>query len=113
MVSALNVLKSTDRISRKGLLYVYIRRGLSMICRPGCAACCIYISISSPLPGMPDGKKTGVRCCNLDDNNFCTIHGTPLYPPVCKNFKADIEMCGLDTEHAIQYLCMLEDCTKS
>ncbi|HNM56919.1 MAG TPA: YkgJ family cysteine cluster protein, partial [Thauera aminoaromatica] len=24
-----------------------------MDCRPGCAACCIAPSISSPIPGMP------------------------------------------------------------
>ena len=27
-----------------------------MECRIGCAACCVVISISSPLPGYPDGK---------------------------------------------------------
>ncbi|HNF77692.1 MAG TPA: YkgJ family cysteine cluster protein, partial [Thauera aminoaromatica] len=26
-----------------------------MDCRPGCAACCIAPSISSPIPGMPHG----------------------------------------------------------
>jgi hypothetical protein len=31
-------------------------------CRPGCAACCIAPSISSPIPGMPHGKPAGVRC---------------------------------------------------
>lgn len=25
-------------------------------CRPGCGACCIAPSISSPIPGMPEGK---------------------------------------------------------
>ncbi|NYZ53719.1 YkgJ family cysteine cluster protein, partial [Escherichia coli] len=27
-----------------------------MECRPGCGACCTAPSISSPIPGMPDGK---------------------------------------------------------
>ncbi|MCF5019628.1 YkgJ family cysteine cluster protein, partial [Pseudomonas lactis] len=27
-----------------------------MKCREGCGACCIAPSISSPLPGMPQGK---------------------------------------------------------
>ncbi len=25
-------------------------------CRPGCGACCTAPSISSPIPGMPNGK---------------------------------------------------------
>ena len=28
--------------------------------RPGCGACCIAPSISSPIPGMPHGKAVGV-----------------------------------------------------
>ena len=31
-------------------------------CRPGCAACCIAPSISSPIPGMPDGNVAGAVC---------------------------------------------------
>ncbi|MGU7695722.1 YkgJ family cysteine cluster protein, partial [Escherichia coli] len=27
-----------------------------MECRPDCGACCTAPSISSPIPGMPDGK---------------------------------------------------------
>ncbi|HNV09555.1 MAG TPA: YkgJ family cysteine cluster protein, partial [Dokdonella sp.] len=27
-----------------------------MSCRSGCGACCIAPSISSPIPGMPNGK---------------------------------------------------------
>jgi hypothetical protein len=27
-------------------------------CRPGCGACCIAPSITSPIPGMPDGKPS-------------------------------------------------------
>ena len=29
-------------------------------CRPGCGACCTAPSISSPIPGMPEGKPAGV-----------------------------------------------------
>ena len=36
-----------------------------MQCRAGCGACCIAISISSPIPGMPLGKPAGVRCVQL------------------------------------------------
>jgi Fe-S-cluster containining protein len=31
-----------------------------MDCRAGCGACCIAPSISSPIPGMPDGKLWGM-----------------------------------------------------
>ena len=31
-----------------------------MNCRPHCGACCIALSISSPIPGMPAGKPAGV-----------------------------------------------------
>ena len=37
----------------------------AMECRIGCGACCIAPSISSPIPGMPDGKPAGVRCVQL------------------------------------------------
>ncbi|HVK38365.1 MAG TPA: YkgJ family cysteine cluster protein, partial [Candidatus Kapabacteria bacterium] len=36
-----------------------------MTCRDGCGACCIAPSITSPIPGMPDGKPAGVRCVQL------------------------------------------------
>lgn len=28
----------------------------SLPCRPDCGACCTAPSITSPIPGMPDGK---------------------------------------------------------
>lgn len=80
-------------------------------CRPGCAACCIVISISSPLPGMPDGKPAGVRCPHLDDKNCCTIHGTEDYPEVCREFSATREMCGSTNSEAYAYLAYLENAT--
>jgi len=83
-----------------------------MKCRPGCAACCIYISISSPLPGMPHGKPAGIRCINLDCDNWCTMYATEQYPPVCRNFKSSYEMCGETKEHAETYLKRLEELTK-
>ena len=39
----------------------------SMICRSGCGACCLAPSISTPIPGMPQGKPAGVRCVQLDE----------------------------------------------
>jgi len=33
------------------------RTDASIDCRSGCGACCIAPSISSPIPGMPNGKQ--------------------------------------------------------
>ncbi len=83
-----------------------------MECRPGCGACCIVISISSSIPGMPDGKPAGVRCVNLDENNNCRIHNTSSYPQVCRDFKASLEMCGDSNDFAFEYLTKLEELMK-
>jgi uncharacterized protein len=83
-------------------------------CRPGCGACCIAPSISSPIPGMPNGKAAGVRCVQLDATNRCTIFGDSLRPSVCASLRASIEMCGSDSDgektrvHAMQFLNRLE-----
>lgn len=82
-------------------------------CRAGCAACCTVISISSALPGMPNGKPAGVRCVNLDNSNNCIIHNSELYPSICRSFSADIEMCGTTNEHAYKYIEELEVYTAS
>ena len=84
-----------------------------MECRVGCAACCINISISSPIPGMPQGKPYGVRCIQLTDNNKCKLFGKPERPPVCLSLKPSIEMCGKSFADAISYLAVLEDATKA
>ncbi len=83
-----------------------------MKCRAGCGACCIAISISSPIPNMPNGKEAGVRCINLLDDNTCAIHNTPNYPTVCANLKPSKEMCGNTFEEAFEYLEQLELLTK-
>ncbi len=82
-----------------------------MECRPGCAACCIAISISSSIPGMPNGKPAGVRCVNLDDDGYCTIYKRPDYPKICGDFKADPEYCGNTREEALKNLAELERLT--
>jgi len=46
---------------------------MSEACRAGCGACCIAPSISSAIPGMPDGKPAGVRCAQLDEQNLCRL----------------------------------------
>jgi len=60
-----------------------------MDCRLGCGACCIAPSISTPIPGMPEGKIAGNRCIQLDENNLCKLFGHPSRPKVCREFKAE------------------------
>ena len=83
-----------------------------MQCRPGCAACCIAPSVSSPIPGMPDGKPAGVRCIQLDADGLCQLFGMPTRPAVCINLRANIEMCGDSSEVAIRWLDALESATR-
>jgi hypothetical protein len=61
-------------------------------------------SISSPIPGMPNGKPAGVRCVQLDEQNLCRLFGQPERPAVCAAFEADREVCGESTEEAIRIL---------
>ncbi len=84
-----------------------------MDCRPGCAACCIAPSISSPIPGMPHGKPAGVRCTQLDEADRCRLFGDPRRPPVCASLKPSAEMCGGDRAHALRYLDRLEALTSA
>lgn len=65
-----------------------------MQCRAACGACCIAPSISSPIPGMPNGKPAGVRCVQLRDDLRCAIFGDPRRPKVCAGLQAMPEMCG-------------------
>ena len=80
-----------------------------MKCRKNCGACCIISSISSPLPGMPEGKPAGVRCIHLTDDLKCNIYGSPDRPKVCTNFKPELLICGNSREEAIERLAKLED----
>jgi len=80
-------------------------------CRPGCGACCIAPSISSPIPGMPEGKKAGERCIQLDDENRCKIFGSPLRPDVCGSLMPSAEMCGDSREQALRWLGYVEKAT--
>lgn len=82
-----------------------------MDCRIGCAACCIAPSISSPIPGMPDGKSAGVRCIQLDAGGRCLLFGLPERPAVCISLRPSIEMCGETNEQAMQRLVHLENQT--
>ena len=71
-----------------------------MNCREGCGACCIAPSISTPLPGMPNGKPAGERCLHLSVDYLCGLFGQPQRPAVCGDFKADTEVCGSSREEA-------------
>lgn len=84
-----------------------------MDCRPGCAACCIAPSISSPIPGMPQGKPAGVRCVQLDEADRCRLFGDPRRPAVCASLKPTVEMCGAERAQAMHYLHTLEALTSA
>ena len=79
-----------------------------MDCRSGCGACCIAPSISSAIPGMPQGKPAGVRCVQLDMANRCLIFGQPERPAVCTSLTPSAAMCGASNEQAFSYLTQLE-----
>ena len=82
-----------------------------MDCRPGCGACCIAPSISSAIPGMPQGKPAGVRCVQLDTANRCLIFGHPQRPAVCASLMPAAEMCGDSAPQAMLWLTRLEQAT--
>ena len=80
-------------------------------CRPGCAACCVAPSISSPIPGMPGGKAAGVPCVQLTPDGSCAIYGKPERPAVCGSLGPESAMCGSSKEEALAYLAELERAT--
>ncbi len=83
----------------------------TIVCRPGCGACCIAPSISSAIPGMPGGKPAGVRCVQLDDSNRCRIFGHPERPSVCLAFAAEDALCGGSNQQALERITELERMT--
>lgn len=82
-----------------------------MECRPGCGACCIAPSITSPIPGMPGGKPAGVPCVQLDPQWGCRLFGQPGRPAVCGGLQPSAAMCGESREHAMRWLARLEALT--
>jgi hypothetical protein len=80
-------------------------------CRIGCAACCIAPSISSPLPGHPQGKPAGVRCANLTPDGLCRLWGGPDYPDVCRGFRPMPDVCGTTSAEALALIGALERAT--
>jgi len=84
---------------------------MTMICRTGCGACCIAPSISTPMPGMPQGKPAGVRCLHLREDNACNLWGSPLRPAVCGGFRPGPDVCGESREEALVLISELERST--
>lgn len=83
-----------------------------MDCRPGCGACCIAPSISSPIPGMPQGKPAGIRCVQLTADNRCRLFDQPDRPTVCVRLRPHQEMCGQTAAEALAWLNDLERATR-
>ncbi|MFN3578911.1 MAG: YkgJ family cysteine cluster protein [Pseudomonas sp.] len=75
-----------------------------MVCRDGCGACCIAPSISSPIPGMPEGKPAGVRCINLDAQQRCGIFLSAERPKVCAEFLPAADVCGETAAEALRII---------
>ncbi len=84
----------------------------ALTCRPGCGACCIAPSISSPIPGMPHGKPAGERCAQLTPENLCQIFGRPERPAVCLSLRPSQDMCGATRDEALAALQQLEKLTR-
>lgn len=80
-------------------------------CRSGCGACCIAPSISTPIPGMPDGKPAGERCIQLDDDNACKLFDDPRRPAVCSAFPAAEDVCGANRDEAMALIARWEQLT--
>ena len=83
-----------------------------MECRRGCAACCVVLSISSPIPGMPHGKPAGVRCVQLTEDNHCRLYGQADRPAVCVRLRPSPDMCGQSAEEAFALLLELDRATR-
>jgi uncharacterized protein len=80
-----------------------------MECRENCGACCIALSISSPIPGLPGGKPAGIRCIHLLEDYQCDIYFDLAKPKVCSDFKPESEFCGSTREEAINILLSLSN----
>jgi len=83
---------------------------MMMHCRKGCGACCISLSIASPLPGMPNGKPAGGRCLHLTEQNLnlCCLYGKAERPSFCVSYQATEEFCGTSRTTALKQLSSLE-----
>lgn len=82
-----------------------------VLCRKNCGACCIAPSISTPIPGMPQGKPAGVPCIHLDEMMRCKLFGSVQRPRVCIQLHPEPIMCGENRQQALNYLSWLEQIT--
>lgn len=83
--------------------------GRVMRCRPGCAACCVVPSISTGMPGMPEGKPAFVPCPQLDlETRKCRIWREDGYPDVCRDFTPAPDSCGKTAGEAYYLLTAAE-----
>jgi hypothetical protein len=83
-----------------------------LTCRDDCGACCIAPSITSALPGMPQGKPAGVACVQLDAQMRCKVFGRPERPDFCGRLRPEADMCGASRGEAMHLLARLERATQ-
>ena len=58
---------------------------------------------------MPQGKKAGERCVNLDPRSLlCGLWGTDAYPDVCRRFAPEEDVCGTTRDEALGLITILE-----
>tara|TARA_R110002072_G_scaffold242453_1_gene401202 strand:+ start:680 stop:871 length:192 start_codon:yes stop_codon:yes gene_type:complete len=63
---------------------------------------------------MPLGKPAGMVCVNLiAHSNLCSLWGGDNYPTTCRNFIAEVAVCGSDSAEAIVLIGKLEQATRS
>jgi hypothetical protein len=83
-----------------------------MECRKNCGACCIAPSITSSLPGAPNGKPAGVACPHLDQDLCCRLFSDPARPGFCTSLQPSVDMCGKDRDEALSLIAAMENATK-
>jgi len=69
-------------------------------------------SISSAMPGLPQGKPAGMPCAHLDSALRCRLFGLPERPAVCRSLSPSAEMCGETWKYALRFLERLERATQ-
>jgi hypothetical protein len=57
---------------------------------------------------MPAGKKAGVACVHLDQQQRCKLFGLAKRPLFCAQFQAEPSVCGDSREQAMRLLTALE-----
>jgi hypothetical protein len=53
---------------------------------------------------MEQGKRAGIRCVQLSDDNRCLIFGSNLRPKVCSSLQPNTAMCGVSPVEALEIL---------